>query len=161
MRAEQRRLAIERANKVLFDATDDVKALHSKLLLSEVRKDCCHAVAVSMVCDLCLALAHSLLTRHTQTLQRSLPCWCERCPPPTLQVLAENQALIEFKQHVKGLRKEQDAVFVAQQKQALAVSSRLRVGAAGSSRTQPQLPCLTPCGLRCPRLLHRSAIQLA
>lgn len=37
MRAEQRRMAIERANKVLFDATDDVKALHSKLLLSEVR----------------------------------------------------------------------------------------------------------------------------
>jgi hypothetical protein len=30
-------MAIERANKVLFDATDDVKALHSKLLLSEVR----------------------------------------------------------------------------------------------------------------------------
>lgn len=29
-------MAIERANKVLFDATDDVKALHSKLLLSEV-----------------------------------------------------------------------------------------------------------------------------
>jgi hypothetical protein len=37
VRAEQRRMAIERANKVLFDATDDVKALHSKLLLSEVR----------------------------------------------------------------------------------------------------------------------------
>jgi hypothetical protein len=36
VRAEQRRMAIERANKVLFDATDDVKALHSKLLLSEV-----------------------------------------------------------------------------------------------------------------------------
>jgi hypothetical protein len=31
-------MAIERANKVLFDATDDVKALHSKLLLSEVRQ---------------------------------------------------------------------------------------------------------------------------
>lgn len=38
VRAEQRRMAIERANKVLFDATDDVKALHSKLLLSEVSK---------------------------------------------------------------------------------------------------------------------------
>lgn len=37
VRAEQRRMAIERANKVLFDAEDDVKALHSKLLLSEVR----------------------------------------------------------------------------------------------------------------------------
>jgi hypothetical protein len=36
VRAEQRRMAIERANKGLFDATDDVKALHSKLLLSEV-----------------------------------------------------------------------------------------------------------------------------
>jgi hypothetical protein len=31
-------MAIERANKVLFDATDDVKALHSKLLLSEVSR---------------------------------------------------------------------------------------------------------------------------
>lgn len=43
VRAEQRRMAIERANKVLFDATDDVRALHSKLLLSEVR-----ALPVSM-----------------------------------------------------------------------------------------------------------------
>jgi hypothetical protein len=29
-------MAIERANKMLFDDTDDVKALHGKLLLSEV-----------------------------------------------------------------------------------------------------------------------------
>lgn len=36
MKAEQRRMAIERANKMLFDDTDDVKALHGKLLLSEV-----------------------------------------------------------------------------------------------------------------------------
>lgn len=35
-KAEQRRLACERANKMLFDETDDVKALHSKLMLSEV-----------------------------------------------------------------------------------------------------------------------------
>jgi hypothetical protein len=37
VKAEQRRMAIERANKMLFDDTDDVKALHGKLLLSEVR----------------------------------------------------------------------------------------------------------------------------
>lgn len=36
VKAEQRRMAIERANKMLFDDTDDVKALHSKLQLSEV-----------------------------------------------------------------------------------------------------------------------------
>lgn len=36
VKAEQRRMAIERANKMLFDDTDDVKALHGKLLLSEV-----------------------------------------------------------------------------------------------------------------------------
>lgn len=36
VKAEQRRMAIERANKMLFDDTDDIKALHGKLLLSEV-----------------------------------------------------------------------------------------------------------------------------
>lgn len=39
-----------------------------------------------------------------------------------LQVLAENQALVEFKKQVVGLKKVQDADFVAKQKQALAVS---------------------------------------
>lgn len=34
--AEQRRMALERANKMLYDETDDIKALHGKLLLSEV-----------------------------------------------------------------------------------------------------------------------------
>jgi hypothetical protein len=37
-------------------------------------------------------------------------------------VLAENQALVEFKKQVVGLKKVQDADFVAKQKQALAVS---------------------------------------
>lgn len=37
-------------------------------------------------------------------------------------MLAENQALIDLKKQVVGLRKAQDASFVAQQKQALAVS---------------------------------------
>lgn len=37
VKAEQRRLALERANKMLFDETDDVKGLHGKLQLSEVR----------------------------------------------------------------------------------------------------------------------------
>lgn len=38
VKAEQRRMAVERANKMLFDDTDDVRALHSKLLLSEVSR---------------------------------------------------------------------------------------------------------------------------
>ncbi|KAL1529271.1 hypothetical protein AB1Y20_000225 [Prymnesium parvum] len=36
LQAEKRRLAIERANKMLYDSTDRVKALHSKLMLSDV-----------------------------------------------------------------------------------------------------------------------------
>ncbi len=38
MHAAERRMQIERANKMLFDDTDRVKALHGKLLLSEVLK---------------------------------------------------------------------------------------------------------------------------
>ncbi len=36
LRAEQRRIQIERANKILFDETDRVKAFHGKMLLSDV-----------------------------------------------------------------------------------------------------------------------------
>eukprot|EP00878_Enallax_costatus_P034326 GHUV01038051.1.p1 GENE.GHUV01038051.1~~GHUV01038051.1.p1 ORF type:complete len:163 (+),score=48.34 GHUV01038051.1:328-816(+) len=35
VKAEQRRLALERANKMLFDETDDIKGLHGKLQLAE------------------------------------------------------------------------------------------------------------------------------
>jgi hypothetical protein len=44
VKAEQRRMAIERANKMLFDDTDDVKALHGKLQLSEVSTYYCSCV---------------------------------------------------------------------------------------------------------------------
>ena len=36
LQVEKRRLAIERANKMLYDSTDRVKSLHSKLLLADV-----------------------------------------------------------------------------------------------------------------------------
>ena len=36
LHVEKRRLAIERANKMLYDSTDRVKSLHSKLLLADV-----------------------------------------------------------------------------------------------------------------------------
>lgn len=36
LRAEQRRIQIERANKILFDETDRVKGFHSKMLLCDV-----------------------------------------------------------------------------------------------------------------------------
>lgn len=39
LRAEQRRIQIERANKMLFDETDRVKGFHSKMLLSDVMKE--------------------------------------------------------------------------------------------------------------------------
>lgn len=39
LRAEQRRIQIERANKILFDETDRVKSFHSKMLLSDVMKE--------------------------------------------------------------------------------------------------------------------------
>lgn len=39
LRAEARRIQIERANKILFDETDRVKGFHSKLLLSDVMKE--------------------------------------------------------------------------------------------------------------------------
>ena len=39
LQAEKRRLAIERANKMLYDSTDRVKALHSKLMLADVMQE--------------------------------------------------------------------------------------------------------------------------
>lgn len=39
LRAEARRIQIERANKILFDETDRVKGFHSKLILSDVMKE--------------------------------------------------------------------------------------------------------------------------
>lgn len=39
LQKEKRRLAIERANKILYDETDRVKALHSRLMLSDVLKE--------------------------------------------------------------------------------------------------------------------------
>merc|ERR1719217_140669 len=39
LQAEKRRLAIERANKMLYDSTDRVKALHSKLMLADVMEE--------------------------------------------------------------------------------------------------------------------------
>lgn len=39
LRAENRRIQIERANKILFDETDKVKALHSKMLESDAIKE--------------------------------------------------------------------------------------------------------------------------
>jgi len=39
LQGEKRRLAIERANKMLYDSTDRVKALHSKLLLTDVLQE--------------------------------------------------------------------------------------------------------------------------
>lgn len=36
LQAEKRRLAIERANQMLYDSTDRVKSLHSKLMLADV-----------------------------------------------------------------------------------------------------------------------------
>jgi hypothetical protein len=59
------------------------------------------------------------------------------CLHGCLQVLAENQALVDFKKKVVGLKKVQDADFVAKQKQALAVShkhhDRLEATASSSS----------------------------
>lgn len=39
LQKEKRRLAIERANKILYDETDRVKALHSRLILSDVLQE--------------------------------------------------------------------------------------------------------------------------
>lgn len=39
LHVEKRRLAIERANKMLYDSTDRVKSLHSKLLLADVMQE--------------------------------------------------------------------------------------------------------------------------
>merc|ERR1719409_1253863 len=39
LQAEKRRLAIERANKMLYDSTDRVKSLHSKLMLADVMQE--------------------------------------------------------------------------------------------------------------------------
>ena len=38
-RAEDRRLQVERANKMLYDSTDRVKSFHSALLLSDVLRE--------------------------------------------------------------------------------------------------------------------------
>ena len=39
LNVEKRRLAIERANKMLYDSTDRVKSLHSKLMLADVMEE--------------------------------------------------------------------------------------------------------------------------
>ena len=39
LQEEKRRLAIERANKMLYDSTDRVKSLHSKLMLADVMEE--------------------------------------------------------------------------------------------------------------------------
>jgi len=39
LQSEKRRLAIERANKMLYDQTDRVKSLHSKLMLADVMEE--------------------------------------------------------------------------------------------------------------------------
>ena len=39
LQSEKRRLAIERANKMLYDSTDRVKSLHSKLMLADVMEE--------------------------------------------------------------------------------------------------------------------------
>ena len=39
LQAEKRRFAIERANKMLYDSTDRVKSLHSKLMLADVMEE--------------------------------------------------------------------------------------------------------------------------
>lgn len=39
LRAEQRRVQIERANKILFDETDKVKGFHSKMMLCDVLQE--------------------------------------------------------------------------------------------------------------------------
>lgn len=39
LQAEKRRLTIERANKMLYDSTDRVKSLHSKLMLADVMEE--------------------------------------------------------------------------------------------------------------------------
>ena len=39
LQEEKRRLAIERANKILYDSTDRVKSLHSKLMLADVMEE--------------------------------------------------------------------------------------------------------------------------
>ena len=54
------------------------------------------------------------------------PCYaaptCHKLVLLPVQVLAENQALVQFKQEVVGRKKSQDAEFVAKQRDALAVS---------------------------------------
>ncbi len=45
LKAEARQLQIERANKMLYDETDKVKAFHSSLLLSDVLKEREHQIS--------------------------------------------------------------------------------------------------------------------
>jgi hypothetical protein len=72
VRAEQRRMAIERANKGLFDATDDVKALHSKLLLSEVSTLTEHAAHLSLRQDPFAAFYRHDTKPHCRSSRRAM-----------------------------------------------------------------------------------------
>jgi len=161
VRAEQRRMAIERANKVLFDATDDVKALHSKLLLSEVGGlHACSTLnklwttntqhsrsnfsssgsktsySMQLVTALMLSsridsktMGSDIASQHTSCSHTKVQLWCSLWVALNTgghchlcdQVLGENQALVDFKRQVVVLKKNQDAEFVARQKEALAV----------------------------------------
>lgn len=78
VKAEQRRMALERANKMLFDETDDIKALHSKLQLSEVSQGSwqksagCSGLSPSGYRDLVLALFFELQVQYTALQQQKL-----------------------------------------------------------------------------------------
>mmetsp|Transcript_34872 Transcript_34872/g.62719 ORF Transcript_34872/g.62719 Transcript_34872/m.62719 type:complete len:460 (-) Transcript_34872:166-1545(-) len=52
LRAEQRRIQIERANNVIFNETDKVKAFHSKMLLSDVLRENENQIALKKQVDI-------------------------------------------------------------------------------------------------------------
>lgn len=71
---EKRRMAIERANKMLYDDSDKVKAFHSNLLLSDVLKErtpLCTFMIVRMWAKIkSLVALHSLLNNQNVLQER-------------------------------------------------------------------------------------------
>ena len=90
---EKRRLAIERANKMLYDSTDRVKSLHSKLLLADVMQARPHPSPSPLALALSPAHPHTLispsLTLSLAPPTARTPSPCEErerqltCHPPT------------------------------------------------------------------------------
>ena len=105
MRAEQRRIQIERANKILFDETDRVKTLHGKMLQCDAIKENEALISIKKQ-----ASNHSC-TQHSDAVTASQPrlcvgsaCWGKLGIAPWLKYVL---ILVPVRAHGEGTAQEE------------------------------------------------------